>query len=689
MDAAGDLALATALNQVVHVGPIGDDAAAGTEAQPFATLERARQAVRGLLTGRTSGPIIVLLGGGIHHSKATFTLVAEDSGTPERLVWYMANPGTRPVVSAGVLLPDWQPINLLPIGVPATARGQLWSTHWSLDCATVLADTEGMLDRAATADRWSRAGGEADERTLSIDPADLRPWYDPMGIDIGIVPTYPWISNTLPVATIDAAAACLKTAVPGTAPLSGKYRLENVPDGLDRPGTWWWDRRECRLVLWPRRPGRPEGMTAGVRTAALRLRGGQQQPVHHVGFFGLTFSHGARAVHQADDQIMIPRHDWDFHDVDNALVRLSGTMDVRFVDCTFTASGGTGLRVDQAARRATILHCRFTDLGGIGISLVGSLPGGGDVHGDHELAANHLHRIGRIQRSAPGILVYQSGRCAIRDNLLHDLPYAGIVLFGDRECYLSGGGKNPAMKLYGGECLIEHNEVSAIMQQLGDGTAIYLSATPGGSVIRRNHIHDITCQVNGGIRTDDQQSGVIVAENLIHDLNGFGIILKHVNHCRHNVVVNCRRHISARHWAPNVGSTILGNILAQYAPIDPAARVHEAALSDEPYGPFLTQQGPVRLNDYALADNLLYAPHEPAWAERAAAALEAIDTQASAVADPGFADAAARDYQLRPDGAARRAGFPHIEHWGPRIVPGPRMDSNHASLAYSAIIQRR
>lgn len=657
---------------MIHVDPRGDDAATGAERSPVASLEHARRAVRRLLAERTSGPIVVLLGDGIHHGAATLTLDADDSGSPERPVWYMAKPGARPVVSAGMPLSDWQPIAALPIGAPAAAAGHLWSTPWNAGSATILADAEGLLDRATTSERRSRAGAAADDRTLPVDPTELRPWYDPAGIELRIIPTYPWISNTLPIAAIDESTARITTTVPGTAPLSGRYWLDNVPEGLDRPGTWWWDRRSGRLVVWPRRPGRPSGMIASTRIAALRLHGSRQRPVHHIGFAGLTFSHGTRAVKRADDRIMIPQHDWDFHDVDNALVRLSGTEDVRFADCTFSASGGTGLRIDHAARRAQVLHCRFTDLGGIGISLVGSLPGGGDVHGDHVLAANHLHRIGQIQHSAPAILVYQSGRCTIRDNLLHDLPYAGIVLFGDRECFLAGGGTDPATVLYGGECLIEHNEVSAIMQRLGDGTAIYLSATPGGSVVRRNHIHDIACQVNGGVRTDDQQSGVVVAENLIHHLNGFGIILKHVNHCRHNIVVDCRRHISVRHWAPNAGSTIVGNILAQYAPIDPQARAHEADLAGEPYGPFLTQQGPVRLADYALAGNLLHAPREPAWAERAAAELRTLDARASEMADPGFTDAAACDFQLRDDGAARRAGFPPIEQWGPRVVPGPR-----------------
>ncbi|MCP5535737.1 MAG: right-handed parallel beta-helix repeat-containing protein [Akkermansiaceae bacterium] len=67
-----------ALGVTVHVAPDGDDSNPGTEAKPFATLERARDAARG---ARKS---TVILAAGTYRRTTTFELNAKDSGTTFR-----------------------------------------------------------------------------------------------------------------------------------------------------------------------------------------------------------------------------------------------------------------------------------------------------------------------------------------------------------------------------------------------------------------------------------------------------------------------------------------------------------------------------------------------------------------------------------------------------------------------------
>ena len=65
----------------IYVSPDGDDAAAGTQAAPFATLERARDVVRGLRAGDDFAGATVNVGAGVYELTKPLVLGPEDSGT--------------------------------------------------------------------------------------------------------------------------------------------------------------------------------------------------------------------------------------------------------------------------------------------------------------------------------------------------------------------------------------------------------------------------------------------------------------------------------------------------------------------------------------------------------------------------------------------------------------------------------
>src|SRR5215471_16379774 len=72
------------------VVPGGNDANAGTQAQPFGTLERARDAVRQLKqdTRRFGGGITIYLRAGDYSRTNALELNAADSGSPESpIIW--------------------------------------------------------------------------------------------------------------------------------------------------------------------------------------------------------------------------------------------------------------------------------------------------------------------------------------------------------------------------------------------------------------------------------------------------------------------------------------------------------------------------------------------------------------------------------------------------------------------------
>ena len=69
---------------------------------PFATLDRARDAVRQLKPAHgLTRPITVLVRGGKYYLTETFVLRPEDSGTQDCPITYTAYPGEEPVFSGG------------------------------------------------------------------------------------------------------------------------------------------------------------------------------------------------------------------------------------------------------------------------------------------------------------------------------------------------------------------------------------------------------------------------------------------------------------------------------------------------------------------------------------------------------------------------------------------------------------
>ena len=76
---------------------------------PFATLARARKAVRGLKAkGSHVGPIVVMVRGGTYHLDEPFRLGPDDSGTAEQPVVYCAYPKEEVVLSGGRPIAGWQ-----------------------------------------------------------------------------------------------------------------------------------------------------------------------------------------------------------------------------------------------------------------------------------------------------------------------------------------------------------------------------------------------------------------------------------------------------------------------------------------------------------------------------------------------------------------------------------------------------
>jgi len=103
---ASTLANHAAVQATYYVSPDGNDLNAGTEAAPFKTIERARDAVRQINRAMTSD-ILVLIGGGEYPIRSTIEFNPADSGRNGHYVTYRAKAGETPLLTGGVRVTDW------------------------------------------------------------------------------------------------------------------------------------------------------------------------------------------------------------------------------------------------------------------------------------------------------------------------------------------------------------------------------------------------------------------------------------------------------------------------------------------------------------------------------------------------------------------------------------------------------
>ncbi len=156
---------------------------------PFATLERARDAVRGLKK-RKSADIVVLIREGTYRLEKTVLFGLEDSGEGDRTVTYAAYPGEKPVFSSGRRIEGWRKVSGELPGLPKKARGKVRAAGVSGRFLT-LYDNEGLLPRARSAGFIPLEGGSRNE--LRFPKGRLKNWSNLGDVEIVVRPHHAWI----------------------------------------------------------------------------------------------------------------------------------------------------------------------------------------------------------------------------------------------------------------------------------------------------------------------------------------------------------------------------------------------------------------------------------------------------------------------------------------------------------------
>lgn len=534
---------------------------------PFASLEQARDAVRELKKSKSTD-IVVLVRGGAYQLDKTIVFGVEDSGEGDSTITYAAYPGETPMFSSGRKIKGWKRARVDLPELPEKAREQVLVAEVSGSFKT-LYDGEGMLPRAKSDGFIPVQGGSRTE--IHFPKGRLKNWSNISDVEIIVRPHHAWISNILPLDSVDENTGVARTSIPATYAMNALHFLkttencwvENVLEELDEPGEWALNTKEGKLYLWPRNqtPVLAPQLLELIRVEGnVDVEGPKDIPVRNLVFRGLTFMHGDRYTLAEGDAGL--QHDWDMLDKANALARLRGTENITIERCHFTQSGSGAIRMDLHGMENTISGNHIEQMGGAGIVLCGYGPGTKDVNRKNLVYNNHIHHIGKIYIHSPGIFLWQSGENRVANNLIHHTPYCGMIVSGcmthfferadNRELVRTirwhevGGGpssKTDAETLpykHTHDNMIEYNEIHHVMEKMGDGNGIYVRGAGSDNVLRRNYIHHLVAPMHmqAALRTDGGQRDTLIAENIIYKCTAQGIILKLNNRVENNFVID-------------------------------------------------------------------------------------------------------------------------------------------------------
>jgi hypothetical protein len=637
---------------VYYISPDGNNAWSGTlqaaNAEktdgPFASLERARDAIRAL---KKAGPlpkggVTVILTAGVHEREAPFELSEADSGTAEAPIVYRAQSGAAVRLTGGKTVANWVPVtnpDIVKQLAPA-ARGKVVKADLKALGITDTGSPGGggielfFADRPMTLSRWPNEGftkvtglvepgtrkvrGTKGSKTGKFMYQGDRPkrWADEKAPWVHGYWFWDWSDERHAVESIDAEKRIIAVKPPYH---SYGYRVGqwfyafNLLSEIDQPGEWYLDREAGTLYFWP--PGSVEEERAVVSVAPSLV---QMQKVSHVTLRGLILE-ACRGT----------------------AVTIRGGTDCHVVGCTLRNLGGTAVSI-AGATDSGVFGCDITQTGNGGIALRG---GERKSLTPARLYAenNHIHHYARWNRMYKAAIHLSGVGNRASHNLIHNAPHMAIGFSGN-------------------DHRIEFNEIHSVCYESNDAGAMYAGRnwTMRGTVIRHNYLHHITgFEGRGcvGVYLDDMYCGTDIVGNVFYNVTRAAFIGGgRDNRVANNIFVDCRPalHIDARAmgWASyHVKTTMTDRLKAMpYQSETWRKRYPELVdiLEDEPAAP----KGNV------VARNISVGGRWDGVHPRARKYVKFEDNLIDE--DPHFAVAPPKGFALRDDSPAFDLGFQRI-----------------------------
>ena len=372
-----------------HVAPSGSDAAPGTLGRPFATLGRARDALRELrAAGKLVGPATVTLRGGAYRIRQTLSLEAADSGTARAPVVWRARAGDQVRLLGGVPVTRWIPMSDAPTldRLDPAARGKVLRPDLKAlgisdfgEVGPAVGKRADLFCRGRTMTLarypnagWLRVATVPQEGDLKFagdfrnsQPTTIggkiagkhygrfcyegdRPGRWPNATDLWVHGYWVWDYQDQ-FHAVDRLDTAKKEVWP-KPPChfygyheNARYYFLNVLEELDRPGEWYLERQSGLIYFWPPEPGAERDAVFSVLGAPLI----KMEGVSHLRLNGLALEAGRAGG-----------------------IAITGGEHVMIAGCTLRNLAHPAIETKGGSHH-TVRSCDLYELGGGGISLEG------------------------------------------------------------------------------------------------------------------------------------------------------------------------------------------------------------------------------------------------------------------------------------------------------------------------------
>lgn len=556
--------LAATTSLVIGVGVVAQAQPFDIAATPAEDLAAVQRDVRAAL--KDGKNVHVTLAPGVYRIDGTLVFGRDDSGASGRsVVWRAAKPGTvrirggvtltaedlRPVSEAAMRnrfpeavrdrvrevdlskafpqpLPTWKDaFTGLPPGPWAYANGRtLPIARWPNEGA------DGREDAMPVERGWSWITNAVDRgyerpdaklgRAKRIWPGAIRlglkraaNWRVDAGVWMFGYWTHDWHGEYLRVASFAPTNGLVRFAAAtefgivggGYAPPRRRFMVLNLPEELDAPGEWWFDRERRRFYVLP-----PDDGIAEI-TLAQSFPLVDVTEARHLRFENLSFefTYGTTAFRCGERSEDVVASRCAFTDHGGAAVSLSGR-DCRLEDSVIARTGGTAVWINGGSRRWL-------------------------VNGRNALVRCDVSCWGQLTK-ASGVSVQGCGN-AVRECRIHEGPTSAIV--------------------YGGNGhLISDNDIFRVLLHDTDAGAVYTGydAASHGTLLFGNRLHDLgddpsLAKYRNGLYFDDCDWGDTAIGNSVVGI-GLGVLMGggSLHTVCNNVFADCQAglNLDARGW---------------------------------------------------------------------------------------------------------------------------------------------
>lgn len=566
-----------AFAQQFYVSPKGDDKNQGTLQKPFASLEKAKEAVKGINKGNQS--ITVYIREGIYYLPQAFKLNKEDGGTLANPIVYAAYKNEKVQLRGCRIVPTNVVKKITDVSTLQRINPKLQDSIIEIDLSVLnvknikrfadkFNDDGGIIELFMNEERMplsrypnegnmtmkkviiNGGGQEAkndDWRNFYADGAkEQKPprpgvfeyrddrtanWLNALerGVWLKGYWRIPWQNEAVRIAKIDTIAKTITLAVPVSGGIGNKYTrpegngkepywLMNLLEEIDRPGEWSIDFKDKKLYFYP---------PTNITTNSLRIADNSEPLI--------------QLNNTTNVQIKNIIIEENLHDG----IKIFNGENNLIAGCTIRNVTKNGVTIDSG-RGHTILSndIYYTGAGGIWLR-------GGDekaepkISSEFKVVNNHIHHYSVIQKIyAAAINAGFSGGgggghhpCVgvyIAHNMVHDAPHVGI---------LYGSWNNT----------FEYNEIfnyCLISDDMGAFYSYDLYERMGGQTFAYNFIHNSS--IGDAIYFDHDHRdikiyGNLVALNSAPKRRGTGFLYKIGSQvknpqtitCYNNMAINC------------------------------------------------------------------------------------------------------------------------------------------------------